>query len=111
MKRLVPASLSLIILFGLLSACRVETTVVIDVEPDGSGEVAVIVTLDEKAVSAVENIESLSEQLRIADLVDAGWEASEPELSVSDGLTRITATKSFSVPERLPGVLNDIACL
>ena len=109
MKRLLPASLSLILLFVLLSACRVETTVVIDVEPDGSGEVAVIVALDEEAVAAVENTESLSEQLRIADLLDAGWEASGPELSASDGITRITATKSFSVPERLPGVLNDIA--
>ena len=109
MKRLVPASLSLIFLVGLLSACRVETTVVIDVEPDGSGEVEVVVALDEEAVTAAETASSLEEQLRIDDLLEAGWKTTGPELSASDGLTRITAVKSFSVPERLPGVLNDIA--
>ena len=54
MRPLVQVFLSLILFFGLLTACRIETTVTVDVLPDGSGEVEVLVTLDDEALKAVE---------------------------------------------------------
>ena len=109
MRRLVPVFLSLIFLFGLLTACRIETTVTVDVLPDGSGEVEVLVTLDDEALQAVETSGPLEDQLNVDDLSDAGWEIGDIERGTVDGLTRITAVKTFAVPERLPSVLNDIA--
>ena len=54
---------------SVLSACRVESTVSVEVAGDGSGVVGVEVLLDEEATAAVGNLER---QLRYDDLVEAG---------------------------------------
>ena len=104
MRRLLP-----LWIFGVLlglTACQVDTTVTINVAPDGSGVVEVAVALDEEALQAVGSLEN---QLRLNDLADAGWTVEGPEQAATDGTTRLYASKPFAVPERLPAVLRDIA--
>ncbi len=104
MRRLLP-----LWIFGALlglTACQVDTTVTINVTPDGSGVVEVAVALDEEALQAVGNLE---DQLRLSDLTDAGWTIEGPEQAATGGTTRLYASKPFAVPERLPAVLRDIA--
>ncbi len=87
----------------LLAGCRVDSTVTVDIERDGSGTVEVAVSLDE---SAAERVGDLAGQLQVEDLRQAGWDVTEP--TVEDGLTWVRATKSFVSPENLGDVLDDI---
>lgn len=101
--RLLPALVGLVV---LLSACRATSTVSIHVAEDGSGLVEVAVVLDDEAVEAVGGVDH---QIRLDDLSDAGWEVDGPSRSDHDGLTTVTASKPFEVPDRLPPILGEIA--
>ena len=99
------ANLAVLVLAVLVvSACRVESTVTIEVVRDGSGIVAAEVYLDPKATAAVGE---LDEQLRYEDLVDAGWSVDRP-FRTEDGGTRLTVAKGFESPDRLGSVLGEI---
>jgi len=104
MRRLLAAP----VIVGLLvlTGCQVDTAITIDVGSDGSGTVEVLVEMDDAAVAAVDGLDG---HLRVEDLADAGWTVDGPVRTAVDGVTRIWAVKAFAVPERLPGVLRDIA--
>ena len=87
-----------------LSACRVQSTVSVEVANNGSGTVGVEVFLDEKATAAVGNLER---QLRYEDLIDAGWLVDRPVLT-DEGGTQVTAAKPFQVPDQLGTVLDEV---
>lgn len=74
----------------LLSACRAETVVAVDVEANGSGVVAVEVGLDEEAVAALPDLEA---SLRADDLKRSGWTVHPIE--ETDGMTVIRITQGF----------------
>ena len=88
----------------VLAGCRVDTTVRVDVEDDGSGTVNVEVVLDQEAAG---RIPDLAEQLRVRDLRRTGWVVTDPE-PVEGGGVVITATKDFFEPEQLAVVLDEI---
>jgi len=66
-----------------LSACRIDTEVATIVNPDGTGTVTLTVTADAEAVAAEPN---LAKELKVDDLVQAGWIVDGPNPTESGGL-------------------------
>ncbi len=61
-------------LLVVLAGCRVDTSVTVHVENDGSGRVVARAVLDADAVKAAElGGVKLEESVRLADLTSAGW--------------------------------------
>jgi len=89
----------------LASACQVGVEVVIDVGEDGSGLVSVGVSLDDEALAEVQPLEGM---LVTADLEDAGWTVTGPEVE-DDGLTWLRASKPFNASEELTPIMEEIA--
>jgi len=89
----------------LVSACRVDTSVHVDVEDAGSGTVTVVFNADAVAVARVPE---LAGGLRLDDARDAGW-AVEGPLFRADGGVQIRAVKRFESAAQLPQVLEELA--
>jgi FMN phosphatase YigB (HAD superfamily) len=93
------------ILAMMASACRVDVTVDIDVNEDGSGVVAVTMVADAEAVALSPD---LPDGLRLADLPAAGWDVTGPEETSGGGLT-VNAVKPFESADQLPHILAELA--
>lgn len=97
-----------VILLGALvlltSACRIDTTVDIAVDDDGSGVVTVTLEADAEATAA---LGGTPDSLRFDDLVDAGWTVEGPETTAAG--STVVASKPFPDAESLPGVLAELA--
>jgi hypothetical protein len=78
----------------LLTSCRVDQSVSLTVNPNGSGEVTVVITADKDIVAKAPN---LAADLRTDDLVEAGWEVSKPVKTKTGGLT-VTLVRPFRNP-------------
>lgn len=102
MKRARAVVVGLLVLL-VASACRVDTTVDIKVEEDGSGLVTIAIDADLEAVNLL--VEDPAD-LRFSDLEAAGWDLDGPE--VDDGGITLTARKPFLSPEDLPDVLAEL---
>ena len=89
----------------LLAACRVDTTVHVEVEEAGSGIVTVVFNADAVAVARVPE---LAGGLRFDDAQSAGWTVEGP-LFRSDGGVQIRAVKRFESAGQLPQVLEELA--
>ena len=85
------------------SACQVDTAVDVVVEDDGSGAVAVVVTLDEEAAS---KLPDLGDELVTEDLREAGWRIRGPR--PVEGGARIHATRTFDSPEQLGPIMRQL---
>ena len=99
----------LLIVLLLVSACTIQLRVKIDLAEDGSGQITAGVGLDEQARNqpAFQNVD---EALRISDLIEAGWEFENTGLG-SDGREWFESTKSFTNPDDLQKVLNELTNL
>lgn len=89
----------------LASACRVDTSVDIRVDGDGSGEVTVEVVADAEAVKLIPDA---PDGLHLSDLSDAGWTVNTNPDDGSGPLT-VNLSKRFPSPDALSGVLAEIA--
>ena len=89
----------------VVSACEVDVGVGVDVADDGSGEVEVAVTLDADAAGRVSD---LAGQLRVDDLVAAGW-AVEGPAPRPDGSVVVSAVKPFTGIEGAGAVLGELS--
>ena len=89
----------------LLSACRIDGTVNVDVNDDGSGVVRVTVAFDADAVA---RIPDLASTLRFDDLTASGWTVTPPAKQ-PDGRTLVRAEKPFEAPNRLTVVLSEVS--
>jgi hypothetical protein len=102
--------LALIVLVAclLLAGCKVDTTVTIAVNDDGSGFVRINVALD---AEAVQNAEAgggrLEERVRLADLDAAGWRIS-PWKRAQDGSATLSLRKNFSDAEDVAGIFEEV---
>ena len=96
----------LVLLLGtlLLTACRLDVVVTVEMEPDGTGEVVLVATADRELV---EQVPDLVDDLRLDDAIANGWEVDGPVGTEADGL-EITLTHSFASDEELANVLNSI---
>lgn len=95
----------LVLLLG--TGCEIDVGVGLDVAEDGSGQVEVAVTLDADAASRVAD---LAGQLRVDDLVAAGWTVEGPRSEPGGGVV-ITASKPFARLDDAEGVLEEISGL
>jgi hypothetical protein len=103
-KRLHAAALA-VMLTVVLAACRLDTTVTLQVEPNGSGEVAVVATANAAMVQAVPD---LRESLAFGDLKDAGWSVSEIG-ETEDGGLQVRVSRDFNNPEQATVLLNSLS--
>lgn len=87
-----------------LSACRLDVSVDVVVEPDGTGVVTVTAVADAELVAQVPD---LVDDLRLDDAVANGWVVEGPTANDDGGLT-LTLTHDVHSAEELANVLNSI---
>jgi hypothetical protein len=93
----------------VLVGCKVDPTVTVHVNADGSGVVSVHVALDPAAVSAAEaDGGKLDERVRLSDLTAAGWTVSAWQRP-PDGSASIELSKPFSKVSQVGGILREIS--
>ncbi|MCU1351535.1 MAG: hypothetical protein JWM05_744, partial [Acidimicrobiales bacterium] len=104
-RRWLPRLLGVLVVLLVASGCQVRTDVEVAVQPDGSGAVTVMVTLDREAAS---RIPDLREQLRTADLRAAGWTVTGPTTRPGGGL-QVSARKPFARAADAAKVLGELS--
>ena len=87
-----------------LTACRLDVTVDVVMEPDGTGDVIVVAVADPELVAQVPD---LVDDLRLDDAVANGWVVDGPT-EAADGSLTITLTHDFTSHVELANVLNSI---
>ena len=93
----------------MLAGCKVDTTVTIDMEDDGSGVVSVRVRLDAQAVRATEaGGAKLEDRVRLADLADSGWQIGR-WVRTPDNAAMLRLSKAFTSPDRVAGIVGEIS--
>ncbi len=97
--------LAVVALLLLASACRLDATVDIRVDDDGSGEVTVEVVADPEAVALIPDA---PDGLQLSDLSDAGWTVNANTVDRAGSLT-VNVSKRFPSADSLGGVLAEIA--
>lgn len=88
----------------VLSACRLEITVDVAMDPDGTGIVTVDAVADAELVTRVPD---LADDLRLDDAVANGWQVEGPTPAEDGGMT-IRLTHTFTSAADLASVLNSI---
>ena len=78
-----------------LSACRVDTVVSLNVDPDGSGVLAVVATADAEVMASAPN---LVDDLNFDAAKEAGWKVSDVEM-LDSGAAQVRVSHSFTTPE------------
>lgn len=88
----------------VLSACRLDVVVTVEMEPDGTGLVTVVAVADADLVSRVPD---LVDDLRLADAEANGWIVEGP-VADDEGNLSITLSHTFASATELANVLNSI---
>lgn len=88
----------------LLSACRVDTAVTVQVDADGSGVVTVEAVAD---AAVVQKAPGLAEDLRFDDAVANGWTVDGPTATESGGL-RVVLSRRFATVDEANLLLQSI---
>lgn len=92
----------------LLAGCKVDATLTIGVDDDGSGTVRVRVALDAEAVqNAQAGGGTLEDRVRLGDLQAAGWTVS-PWRRAPDGGASISVRKGFANADDLARVVAEL---
>ncbi len=87
-----------------LSSCRVDSTISLKVNPNGSGNVTVVLNADKDIVAKTESLES---DLRTDDLAAAGWKVGKLQTTTTGGRS-LTLTHSFRTPTEATTILSQI---
>lgn len=103
LRRFLPLVAALVALVA--TACQVEIDVIVTIEDDATGQVAVDLVLDD---AASERVPDLGQMLETEDLEAAGWTVGPIEATATNGQS-ISATKPFDSPAQLQSVLDEIA--
>lgn len=88
----------------VLSSCRVDQSISLNVKPNGSGTVAVTVTADKAIVDAVPD---LAADVRVDDLKTAGWSVDGPDSTKDGGLT-VRISRAFRTPAEAGQILSQL---
>lgn len=88
----------------VLTACRLDVTVDVLMEPDGTGVVTVEAVADAELVAQVPG---LVDDLRLDDAIANGWVVTGP-VEAADGGLSITLEHDFASAEELANVMNSI---
>lgn len=89
---------------ALLSSCRVDSTVSITVDRDGSGTLDVLVVADN---DIVEQVPKLASDLNFGDLVNNGWKLIGPE-KTEDGGLRVLLSHPFENETQASALLTQL---
>jgi len=87
-----------------LGGCKVGLRVGVNADERGGGDVHAAVTLDKDAQRYAGDLKG---QLRVDDLVKAGWKIVGPE-TIDKGAVRVTATKPFAKPEQVVAIVAEL---
>ncbi len=96
--------LALCVCVAALAGCRVELSVDMTVEPDGTGTITLVATADAEVIAAVP---TLAEELATDDMVAAGWTIDGPTPLPDGGLT-IALSHDFASDEEATNLLNSL---
>lgn len=88
----------------VLASCRVDVSVDMVVEPDGTGSVTVVATAD---AELVEHVPTLADDLALDDAVTAGWTVEGPTATADGGLT-VTLRHNFFSDEEATNLLSSL---
>lgn len=89
----------------LLSACRVDSLVTLDVKENGAGTLSIVTTADSDVVNQTPG---LAEDLSFDDAISAGWRVSTPS-ATSDGGLQLTVSHSFNNPQEATALLSQLS--
>lgn len=98
---------ALLVVVFLAAGCKVNSTVAVTVDDDGTGFVKLTVVLDPEAVAAVEAGATLEERVLLDDVRDAGWKVGQWR-RLDTGSAQITFLKAFAGEEELVSVLEEL---
>lgn len=87
-----------------LTACRLDVTVSVDMQPDGTGIVTLVAIADDELVQQVPD---LVDDLRLDDAIENGWAVDGPNAAEGGGLS-ITLTHEFHSAKELANVMTSI---
>jgi len=96
--------LALCVCVAALAGCRVDLSVDMVIEPDGTGTITFVATADAEVVAAVP---SLADELATDDVIAAGWVIDGPNPLPDGGLT-ITLTHDFASDAEATNLLNSL---
>lgn len=102
-RRVLLADAALLVL--ATSGCQVGIVAGVDAKADGHGTVQVGLSLDDDALAQVGDLKT---QLRVGDLVRAGWTVTPPHKE-PDRLTWVRATKPFSSPQQAAQAFDELS--
>lgn len=88
----------------LLTACRVDAVVGVQVRPDGTGAITITASADPDLVAQTPG---LAEDLRFDDAVAAGWVVDGPTSTEAGGLT-VSLSHAFSSVEEATALLQSV---
>jgi hypothetical protein len=88
----------------LLTACRVDAVVGVQVRPDGTGAITITASADPDLVAQTPG---LAEDLRFDDAVSAGWVVDGPTSTEAGGLT-VSLSHAFSSVEEATALLQSV---
>ena len=89
----------------VLAGCRVDTVVSINVEPDGSGVVAVVATADAEVMASAPN---LVDDLNFDAAQAAGWKVSDVE-TLDNGSAQVRVSHSFTTPQEATQLMGQLS--
>lgn len=104
MAAVVRRVLALCVCVVALASCRVDVGVDMNVEPDGTGTIAVQLVADAELIA---EIPTIADELATDDIVAAGWTVDGPTATPDGGLT-IGFSHDFSSDEEATNLLNSI---
>lgn len=99
------AIIGLTLFVVVLSACRVETVVTLDVNENGSGTLSVVTTADADVVAQAPG---LADDLSFEDVKAAGWNVSVP-LTTTDGGLQVSTSHHFSTPDEATLLMSQLS--
>ena len=89
----------------VLTGCRLDVSVDVTMQPDGTGTVTVVAVADAELVAQVPD---LVDDLRLDDAIANGWVVEGPTAADAGGGVTIRLTHPFSSADELATVLNSI---
>ena len=104
MAAVVRRVLALCVCVVVLASCRVDVSVDMTVDPDGTGTIAMQLVADAELVA---EIPTIADELATDDIVAAGWTIDGPTATAEGGLT-ITLSHAFSSDEEATNLLNSL---
>jgi hypothetical protein len=97
-------ALALLFAAFALAACKVDTTVDVAVQPDGSGTITLTATAD---AELVQQTPGLAEDLRFDDVTAAGWTVDGPS-ATDDGGLKVVVSHPFATVEEATALLQSL---